>query len=71
MSFASRDDYLRVDSAAVVTHHKAQPAGSILDFDFNIAGVRVTECVDQGFSSNAVNVIAQNGMQRPLSTLHR
>src|SRR5882724_6791295 len=63
MPFASRAQYLLVNSATVVSHKKFKVVTTIVQFDFNAAGTRMVECIYQSFAANQINFISQDGPQ--------
>ena len=55
---------LRIDPASIVAHQYSQLAGRIFQFYFYALCLRVTECVNQSLAANAVDLIAQDRVQR-------
>src|ERR1700733_3834419 len=64
MSVTSRLKHGRIDSAAVVAHQYAQPAGSVFELNLDALGVRMTECVNQSLPANAIDFIPKHRVQR-------
>src|SRR5580692_869406 len=62
--FASRLQYLRVDTAAVVTHQNAKAGGGVFQLHFDVFRVRMPKSIHQGFAADAVHFVTQHGMQR-------
>jgi hypothetical protein len=60
MPIASGFEDLGINSAAVIADQDSKLAGGIIQFNINPLGLGMAECIDQGFSSDAVNIIAYN-----------
>src|ERR1700722_8003801 len=55
---------LRIDAAAIVTHHHAQAARQIHDLGFDVGRLGMEERVDQRLPSDEVELLPDGGVQR-------
>ncbi len=54
---------LRIDPAAIVTHDHTKPAVGILNLGFNGSRSRVSQCIEQRFPRDKVNLLLDRGIQ--------
>src|SRR5262249_9393201 len=69
MSLALVFENLRIDSLAVVAHAHLQLRVVVPNFDFDVTRVRVAKRIAQRLAGDAVDVVAEDRMQRPRRAL--
>src|SRR5437868_6225804 len=70
VAFPARSHCFRVDAAVIIANCKPEVPGGILDFDIDRFRARMTERVNDRFSADAVNFIAEHRVQGPRSSLN-
>src|SRR5580700_290520 len=64
MSVPSGPEHLRIDAAAIVADYDPELTVGIFELDFDAAGARMAEGIGQSFTADAVDFIANHGMER-------
>ena len=70
VSFPPRLKHLGVNSAAVITNENAEALDCILELDFDAVRAGVPKCIYQRFTTDPVNFIADDRMQRLRPAFH-
>jgi len=70
MSVAPRTQNLLVETAAIVAYHNTQPLARISKFDLDVADAGMAKCVEQGFTADAIDLIAGDRVQGPLPAVY-
>ena len=71
VSIASRVQELRVDALSIIPDAQPKKAFAIRDVGFDLACLCVAERIHQRFARDAVDIVAEDGMQLPRRALYR
>src|SRR5260370_19254635 len=64
MPLATCIQYVRIDSTTIVTHYYPKIPACILYFYFYSIRLSMQKCIYEGFTTDAVNLVADCGSQR-------